>query len=258
MNWAIRYDHGAVGTITLTQPERLNAFSGDDMLELREVLSSLAQDRAIRAVILTGAGRAFCAGGDLNSVAGADTTAAPDLEQRMRQLVEVTELLHTMAKPTIAAINGPCAGAGLSLAVACDLRVAARSSVYLTSFVKVGQSGDYGQAWFLERLVGAGWARRLQLLSEHISAERALQIGIVEEVVEDDDLHRRTLELAMEASAMSPSAIAAIKANLADAGSLPLSAYLDAECARFVENVASPHAREAVAAFLENRTPNFE
>ena len=257
MEWAIRYDHGAVGTITLTNPDRLNAFTGDDMLGLRDHLRSMASDRGIRAVILTGAGRAFCAGGDLNSVAGAAPRAPEELFGAMREMVEVVELLSTMPKLTIAAVNGACAGAGLSLAVACDLRVAVTSSVFLSSFAKVGQSGDYGQAWFLERLVGSGWARRMQLLSERVDPELALRIGLVEEVVEDDDLHRRTLELAMEASSMAPTAIAAIKGNLDDASQTSLSSYLDVECRRFVENLASDDAKEAVAAFIEDRPPRF-
>jgi 2-(1,2-epoxy-1,2-dihydrophenyl)acetyl-CoA isomerase len=259
MDWAIRYDHGAVGTITLSNPERLNAFTGDGMLELRRVLEDLAADRAVRAVLLTGAGQAFCAGGDLNTLDGEGGAPLPDeqVAAAMREMTAVVELLSDMPKLTLAAVNGPCAGAGLSLALACDLRISARSAVFLSSFVRVGQSGDYGQAWLLNRLVGAGWARRLQLLSERIDADTALRIGLVEEVVEDDELQHRSLELASAATEMAPTAVAAIKANLADASVLPLGDYLDAEGLRFVANMAEEDSREAVAAFLEHREPRY-
>jgi 2-(1,2-epoxy-1,2-dihydrophenyl)acetyl-CoA isomerase len=259
MDWAIRYDHGAVGTITLSNPERLNAFTGEGMLALRGVLEEMAADRAVRAVLVTGAGQAFCAGGDLNTFdgEGGEPLSGEQVAATMREMTAVVELLSDMPKLTVAAVNGPCAGAGLSLALACDLRVSARSAVFLSSFVRVGQSGDYGQAWLLNRQVGAGWARRLQLLSERIDAETALRIGLIEELVEDDELQHRSLELASAAIEMAPSAVAAIKANLADASVLPLADYLDAEGRRFVANMAGEDSKEAVAAFLEHREPRY-
>ena len=259
MEWAVRHDHGAVASITLTEPERLNAFTGEDMEALRDLLDALASNASIRAVLLTGAGRAFCSGGDVSSMgASSDRSPPPDeAVARMRRMVEVVELLHGMPKLTIAAVNGPCAGAGLSLALACDTRIAARSATFLTSFVKVGQSGDYGQAWFLERLVGPGWAARLQLLSERVDAEKALRIGLVEELADDDRLRSRSVEVAQAAASMAPSAVAAIKCNLAAASSLPLGAYLDEECRRFVENMGTEDSKTSVRAFVERRPPRF-
>ena len=139
-----------------------------------------------RVVVLAGAGRAFCAGGDLHAMnmVSAEPSSPDEALASMRNMAEVVELLHCMPKLTMAAANGPCAGAGLSLAAACDMRIAARSAVFLTSYIEVGQSGDYGQAWFLERLIGAGWTARLQLLSERIDSEMAVRIGLVEEVVD--------------------------------------------------------------------------
>ncbi len=118
------------------------------------------------------------------NMVSAEPSSPDEALASMRNMAEVVELLHCMPKLTMAAANGPCAGAGLSLAAACDMRIAARSAVFLTSYIEVGQSGDYGQAWFLERLIGAGWTARLQLLSERIDSEMAVRIGLVEEVVD--------------------------------------------------------------------------
>ncbi len=259
MTWAVRHDRGAVAQVTLTRPERLNAFKAQDILELRDALEDLSCDSSIRVVLLTGAGRGFCAGGDLHAISEqtADNPSRNDAFVSMRHMAEVVELLHFMPKITIALANGACAGAGLSLALACDLRVAARSAVFLTSYVKVGQSGDYGQAWFLERLVGAGWSARLQLLSERIGAEAALQIGLVEEVVEDDQLGRRGEALAESVISMVPSAVAAIKRNLDDARELGLSRYLDEEAKRFLETMRSDESRQAVKAFTKSRPQGY-
>ena len=185
---SVRVEHdGAVATVTLDRPERLNALDLDHTVALRDSLRVLASDRSVRVVVLTGAGRGFCAGGDVTAMTGEGRSgdAAP---LDLRSLMEVSELLHTMPAFTVAAVNGPCAGAGLSFASACDLRYAARSAVFVTAFLRVGSSGDHGSAWVLTRAVGPVKARELLFLGDRIDAEEALRIGLVSGVVADDAL----------------------------------------------------------------------
>lgn len=248
--------NGSVATVTLDRPDRLNAFTGEGIVQLRSVLVELAEDRGVRAVVLTGAGRAFCAGGDLQAMSdGFGGTGDQELPP-MRRLVEVVELLHHMPKVTIAAVNGACAGAGLSFAAACDLRVAAPGAVFTTAFAKVGQSGDYGSAWFLTRLVGRPRAAMMLFLSDRFDATTALAAGLVQEVA--DDALDRAHELAQQVAALAPLTIAAIKENLDDAQDSALSPYLDHECDRFLRTLATHDAQEAVRAYVEKRAPDFE
>ena len=148
---------GAVATVTLHRPEKLNALDLEHVLALRDELRVLARDDSVRAVVLTGAGRGFCAGGDVTSMTGDGNTSAEPVD--LRAIMEVSELLHGMPAFTVAAINGPCAGAGLSFAAACDLRYAARSAVFVSAFLRVGSSGDHGSAWVLSRAVGSASTR---------------------------------------------------------------------------------------------------
>jgi 2-(1,2-epoxy-1,2-dihydrophenyl)acetyl-CoA isomerase len=216
------------------------------VLALRGVLQDLAADDSRRVVVLTGAGRGFCSGGDVTVMTGRGEAEPLNL----RSIMEVSELLHTMPAVTVAAVNGPCAGAGLSFACACDLRYAARSAIFVTAFLQVGSSGDHGSAWVLTRAVGPARARELLLLGERIDATEAHRIGLVSEVVDDgalaDLVDRRTAHLA----AMPPTAARLMKQNLNDATELPLGAYLDRETARFGECSGSDEAVAAAKAFL--------
>jgi 2-(1,2-epoxy-1,2-dihydrophenyl)acetyl-CoA isomerase len=169
-----------VVTLTLNRPERLNALSTPIMEGLLEALPRLAQDPAVGVVVLTGAGRAFCSGGDVKSMAeGSAERTAPEAVRQLRGRMEVSRLLHEMPKPTIAMVNGPAAGAGLSLALACDLRVAGQSAGFFTAFAKVGFSGDFGGSYFLAKLVGTGKARELYYTAEPLDAAQALTLGVV-------------------------------------------------------------------------------
>jgi 2-(1,2-epoxy-1,2-dihydrophenyl)acetyl-CoA isomerase len=250
--------HDAVTTITLNRPEVLNAFNAEMIEELIAHLETAERDPEVRAVILTGAGRGFCAGGVMNLVAGSgprdpDTTAAI-----VRHLGRASELLHRMGTPTIAAVNGPCAGAGLSLACATDLRYAGRSAMFTSAFARVGQSGDYGGMWFVSRLIGSARAQELYLLSDRVDADQALRYGLVSAVVTDDELMGTAAIAARKLAAMAPLTLAAIKANLHDAAVLDLGEYLDAEAARFGRNSVTHDAHEAAVAFVERREPRFE
>ncbi len=250
----------AVVSITLNRPEKLNALDLEHIVAFRDVLRGLADDASVRAVVLTGAGRGFCAGGDVTSMAGGGASseasksaepAEPAEPVDLRAIMEVSELLHGMPAITVAAINGPCAGAGLSFACACDLRYAARSAVFVSAFLRVGSSGDHGSAWVLTRAVGPAKARELLFLGDRVDADEAHRIGLVSGVAGDDALRAHVDAIAARLAAMPPNAARSMKQNLDDALTLPLGAYLDVETARFAECSGSPEAVAAAKGFLD-------
>src|SRR5512145_2135966 len=188
-----------VATLTLNRPDRLNALSPAMLDALLAALPRLAADADVGAVVLTGAGRAFCAGGDVKAMAEGRELAAGSLEdkaQALRARMEVSRWLHEMPKPTIAMVRGAAAGAGLSMALACDLRVAGESAKFATAFARVGYSGDFGGSWFLTQLVGTAKARELYYTAEIVDARTAAQLGIVNRVVPDEKLEDETMTLA--------------------------------------------------------------
>jgi 2-(1,2-epoxy-1,2-dihydrophenyl)acetyl-CoA isomerase len=238
MTETVRYDvAGPVATITLNRPERLNAMTTELIEGVLDRLQQAAADEAVRVVVLTGAGRGFCAGGDLNETGG--WIADPDRPEQdavaeLKHFHQVTTLLHEMPKPTIAAVNGPCAGAGLSWACACDLRIAAQSAVFRTAFLSAGLTGDFGGTWTLTRLIGGARARHLYLLNEKIDAATAATFGLVGEVVPDADLAGRVAAVAAGLAAAPAEVIAGIKQNLNEALDTDLQGMLDAEAVRQV------------------------
>jgi 2-(1,2-epoxy-1,2-dihydrophenyl)acetyl-CoA isomerase len=241
MTDTVRFEvSGPVATVRLNRPDRLNAMTEELIGGVLACLEQATADDAIRAVVLTGAGRGFCAGGDLGAMgefAGLRTEEASRAE--LRRLHRTTELLHEMPKVTIAAVNGPCAGAGLSWACACDLRIAAESAVFRTAFLSAGLTGDFGGTWSLTRLVGAGRARHLFFLNEKLSAASAAAIGLVGEVVPDGALMGRVADIASGLAQAPPHVVAGIKQNLNDAQELGLHALLNAEADRQVRAAAS-------------------
>jgi 2-(1,2-epoxy-1,2-dihydrophenyl)acetyl-CoA isomerase len=255
---------GPVAIVRFNRPDRLNAFDPDVIESLIGHLELLAEDRNVRAVILTGNGRGFCAGGDLRRLQGApseqaqSSAAQEEQLERMVQLTRVSTLLHEIPKITIAAVNGPCAGAGLSLACAADLRIAAQSAIFATAFLRAGQTGDYGGTWLLPRLVGSGKARELFLLGARIDATEAERIGLVNRVVPDQDLMAVAREVAEQTASAAPLALAGLKANLNDAEHLGLDDLMRQEAIRFTRNRSTRDSVEAVQAFLEKRTPTFD
>jgi len=213
-------------------------------------LRVIAADSSVRAVVLTGAGRGFCAGGDVTAMAGGGRTNDTPPAFDLRSIMEVSELLHTMEAITVAAVNGPCAGAGLSFACACDLRYAARSAVFVSAFLRVGSSGDHGSAWVLTRAVGPAKARELLLLGDRVDADEAQRIGLVTTVLDDDSLRDHVDAIAARLAAMPPTAARLMKQNLDDAITLPLGEYLDAETVRFAQCSGSDESVAAAQAFL--------
>lgn len=257
----VRRDCG-VTTVTLHRPEALNALTPEMTGQLRVVLQEAAGDPRVGAVVLTGAGRAFCAGADLRSGerfggAGTDPTFE-DWSDNLRAAMECSRLLHQMSKPTIAMLRGAVTGAGLGLAAACDLRIASSTAAFSTSFAKVGLSGDFGVTYFLTRIVGTARARELMYLGDRIDAAAALACGLVNRVVPDDELESATAALASRLGNGARLALRYIKRNLnaAEEGSLERVFELEAE--HMARTVATCDSREAVRAFLEKRPPRFE
>jgi 2-(1,2-epoxy-1,2-dihydrophenyl)acetyl-CoA isomerase len=247
-----------VATLTLNRPDRLNALSTPIMDGLLEALPRLAHDPAVGAIVLTGAGRAFCAGGDVKSMAeGSVQTTIEDAVIRLRSRMEVSRLLHEIAKPTIAMVNGPAAGAGLSLALACDLRITGQSARFITAFAKVGFSGDFGGSYFLSKLVGTGKARELYYTAEPLDAAQALALGIANRVVPDADLAEATMQLARKLAQGPRVALALMKQNFNAAESGTLAELLDLEARGQIETGRTADHKEAARAFVEKRSPVF-
>jgi len=247
-----------VATLTFNRPERMNALSTPIMEGLLHGLPRLAGDPGVRVIVLTGAGRAFCAGGDVKSMAeGGEERSAAEATARLRSRMEVSRILHELPKPTIAMVNGPAAGAGLAFALACDLRIASASARLVTAFVKVGFSGDFGGSFFLTRLVGTAKARELYFTGRPVDAQEALSLGLVNRVVPDDQLADATMELARSLAQGPQIALSLMKRNLNCAESSGLAELLDLEAANQVLTGRTEDHREAAKAFVEKRAPMF-
>jgi 2-(1,2-epoxy-1,2-dihydrophenyl)acetyl-CoA isomerase len=253
----IRYEQdGAIVTLTLNRPDRLNAMTNLMVRETAEALSVAAADRSVRVLILTGAGRGFCPGADLMGGA-VNPSGAPDVTLDARDF-RVPVLLHEMPAITIAAINGACAGAGFGWACACDLRVAARSARFNTAFLDVGVAGDMGGPWTLPRLVGASKARELSLFPDKFGAEEAERIGLVSRTVDDEQLMATVDELARRLAASAPIALRTLKSNFVEAERMDLASFIALETERHMRLFSTHDTREAFAAKAEKRAPHFE
>ena len=249
-----------VARLTLNRPDAMNTMTPEFLDNVLEQLEQVADDDAIRVLILTGAGRAFCAGGDLKRGPGGAVAGAPPLASqtgRLRNFMRSSQLLRNMPKITISAINGACAGAGFSWACATDLRFASNKARFATAFRNAALSGDFGGTWLLPRIVGAGRARDLYLRSKPITAQEALDIGLVSGIHEPDDLMAAVLEVARDLAAAAPLALPLIKQNLNDADEISFTEALDREARRHSAMVATADGTEAARAFTEKRAPNW-
>jgi 2-(1,2-epoxy-1,2-dihydrophenyl)acetyl-CoA isomerase len=244
-----------VATVTLNTPDRLNAFTPAILDLLRRHLGSLSDDPDIRIIVLTGAGRAFSAGGDIADIGARDV--GDITYDFVRNIVKVAETLYAVRPITMAAVNGACAGGGMALACAADLRVAAESAVFVTAFLGIGTSGDMGLPWHLQRLVGAGKAKELSLLCHRIGAVEAAEIGLVQRTAPDKDLPQLVELLSNRIAAFPPLAAASLKRNINNAAISTFPQFLDLESQRFVENAHTNDSAEAVRAFAEHRTANY-
>lgn len=246
---------GAVATLTLDRPAALNALDVPLKSALLDALVSIGADRAIRAVILTGTGRAFCAGQDL---AERDDPAAAPLDVELRERYHpIVRALRAMDQPVIAALNGVAAGAGASLAFACDLRIAADSARFVLAFGRIGLVPDSGATWFLPRLLGSARAAEVALLGDPLDADDALRLGLVTRVVPGDALLDEARAMADRLAAGAPGALAATKHALDRSWSIDLDAALEEEArSQGIAGASADHA-EGLAAFREKRPPRF-
>ena len=255
----LRVEDG-VAVLTLNRPERLNALTRTMLSGLRAHLADLTENPEIGCVVLTGAGKAFCSGGDVRVQAASAGKSEQSPEQRTDQLrasMEASRLLHDMPKPTVAMVNGVAAGAGMSLALACDIRIAAESARMTTAFAKVGLSGDYGGTYFLTQLVGPSKARELYLTAEILDSARLLSLGLATRVVPDAALTTETMALAHRFASGPRVAYRYIKRNMKVAEEGSLSDALDAEAYGMLRCRESADHAEAANAFVEKRAPVF-
>ena len=246
-----------IATLTLNRPERLNALSMEIRHGLVEALERLGHDGNIGCIVITGMGRAFSAGGDVKSM-GERATAGFEPRARGIQFSNtIPKLMRSIPKTVIAMVNGVAVGAGLSMAMAADLRIAGRSARFGTGFLKIGLSGDWGGTWTMTRLVGTAKARELYLLGDMIGADEALACGLVNRVVEDAELLGATMAIAHRIADMPQVAVGYVKRNLhaAETGdfqtSLDMEAFHQARCSQTEDH------HEAVKAFAEKRKPVF-
>ena len=247
-----------VAILRLNRPDALNSFTAEMHGEVREALTGAAEDKAVRAVLLTGNGRGFCAGQDLNDRAVAPGEAMPDLGDSVENYYNpLIRLLTSMEKPVICAVNGVAAGAGANIALACDIVIAARSASFIESFSRLGLIPDSGGTWILPRLVGMARARGLAMLGPKVSAEQAEAWGMIWQVVDDDELMATALGLAEQMATQPTRGFAFTKQALAASAANSLDAQLELEKELMRAAGRTHDYQEGVKAFLEKRQPNY-
>ncbi len=250
-----------VAVITLNRPETRNALSTELSPSLGRMIAVCGADPDVRALLLTGAGSAFCSGGDVKNMGDRRAPTEQTLDERFRVMQRRHQgtggALYALRKPTVAALPGAAAGAGLALALACDIRIAAASAFVATGYAKVGLSGDYGMAWLLTRAVGASRAREMMLTAERIDARRAAELGIVHRVVEDAVLQHEAFALARSLAAGPSIAFGYMKDNLDAALDQSHGQAIDQEAEHMQRTQGTDDHKEAVRAFVEKRSPVF-
>lgn len=246
-------------TLTLNRPDCLNAFNDELSFELQEALKQAEKDKAVRCIVLTGAGRGFCAGQDLQSRSiGSSNGSKPHLGESIRKRYSpIINKLHTMEKPVIAMVNGVAAGAGASIALACDMRIVSEKASFIQAFIKVGLIPDSGACWLLPRLVGLGKALELAMTGDKIDAATALNLGLVNRVVAEDQLVTETHTLATQLAQGPTKALGLIKRAMNKAMTVDLETYLNYEAD--LQEIAgrSDDYLEGVSAFVEKRPAHF-
>lgn len=252
---------GAVATVTLNRPDKLNTFTTEMTSALSEIFSALERDPACRAILLTGAGRGFCAGQDLSerTVAPGSAAAKVDVGESIeRRFNPLIRRLRAMPKPIVVAVNGVAAGAGANLALQGDIVLAAKSARFIQSFVKIGLIPDCGGTWSLTHLLGEARAKALAMLAEPVTAEQAAQWGMIWKAVDDAELMGEANRLAAHLAGQPPQALAAIKKAIHFATTASMNASLDHERDAQRELGYSDDFAEGVAAFIEKRPPKFK
>lgn len=258
---------GHVGILAFNRPERRNALSEGVYAGFERALPMLAEDRDIRVLMITGNGGAFCAGGDVkrmneaNSAAPRPEASAASIEAKVSDLRRrqrlVSLAIQNFPAPVVAALPGAAAGAGFSIALAADIRVAAERAVMVTAFSGVGGSGDFGGSWFLTQLVGSAKAKELYFRSPRLSARDAEGLGLINEVFPDEDFDQVALDYCHELAGRAPIALRYMKENINRATQVDLATALDAEAPAMVRTMSTEDHREAAAAFVEKRQATF-
>lgn len=256
---------GRVAVLTFNRPEARNALTSSMYDGFDRVLPVIAADSGIGCVVVTGAGGAFCAGGDVKAMAtrsAPGSSGGPSVEERIddlrRRQESVSLALHELPKPVIAALPGAAAGAGLSIALSCDLRIMADNAFMTTAFAKVGFSGDFGGSWFLTQIVGTALARELYFTARRVSADEALRLGLTNRVASADDFESATMAFADEIAAGAPIAHRLMKENLNRALHHELKECLAAEAVAMTRAGQTEDHKEAAKAFVEKREPVFK
>lgn len=249
---------GGLLTITMNRPERKNALNPEMVAGLVEAARRAADDPEVRAVLFKGAGGSFCVGGDVKSMAAGRAPLPFEVKMaNLRRGMEVSRILHQMPKPVVAQLDGAAAGAGLSMALSCDLRIASESCKITTAFARVGFSGDYGGTYFLTQLLGSARARELYLTSPVLTAKEAHAIGMVTKVVPDAEIDAAAHELALSLAQGPSIALGYIKRNINNAEHLPLEDCFDGEAIHHTRCSDTDDHKEAAKAFVEKRKPAF-
>ena len=262
-NHLIETFEDGIATLTFNRPEARNALTAELIQALSAAAPRLALDPKVRAVVITGAGGAFCAGGDVKGFVASKSegAAVPTFDERVHSIragADFSRMLHEMPKPTLAVIPGAAAGAGLSIALACDMRIAADTAKLTTAFSKIGASGDYGGSYFLTKLVGPAKARELYFTADVISGAEAAALGIVNRAVPAADLAREANLLARKLAAMPTVAIGYMKKNLNMAEHGSLANVLDTESIHMVRTMQTEDHKASSLAFVEKRPPVFK
>ncbi len=253
-----------VATVTINRPEKRNSLGDIVTPALRETLLVLEADPDVGCVMITGTGDAFCSGGDVSGMSGSSSTQAREktVDEQVAELIRKQEALtlrlYELSKPTVAALPGPAVGAGLSIALACDLRVASSTAFILTGFANIGLSGDYGASWFLNRLLGQSKAKELMFLSERVSAEECAALGLVNAVFERDSFRKDAFAYAHRLANGPTVALSRMKRNINRGAIQGLRESLALEAEHMVQSFLTEDAAEAIRAFIEKREPEFK
>lgn len=251
--------HGGIATLVLNRPDKLNALDAELPTALNAALARIAEDESVRVVVLTGAGRAFCAGGDLGAIGkGRERNQTEELGPILRSGMQAVLAMRMMPQPVIAAVNGAAAGAGMNIALAADMRVAADTATFGQNFSRVGLFPDYGGTYFLPELVGPSIAAEMFYAGEMIDAQTALRLGIVNRVVPFAQLEAETKSMAQKIAQGPPIAIRAVKKILFGAQKQALIDALEKEVEQQMKSFHSEDCSEGIRAFFEKRAPKFQ
>ncbi len=251
--------HEGIATLVMNRPDRLNALNSELAVALNEALGRLAEEESVRVVVIAGAGRAFCAGGDLGMIGkGRQTGATQELEPLLRAGMQAVLKMRVMPQPVIAAVNGAAAGAGMNIALAADIRIAAEEATFGQNFAKVGLFPDFGGTYFLPQLAGPAKAAELFYTGDMIDAKTALSLGIVNRVVPAAQLEAEVKELAQKIAQGPPVAIRAVKKTLFGSEKKALAEALEHEVQEQIRCYLSEDCNEGIRAFFEKRQPRFQ